>query len=130
MTWIEPSMCIAILTGSALVTVACGSVEVPTKQFAGAQAAVRAAREVGAEDTPQAALQLKRARDGLQRAQQQSQDGDNEEARVTLEEARLDAELAVLLAKQERSEARAARTKSRVESLGQAKSLDTTKPNE
>jgi hypothetical protein len=130
MTWIERSMWIAILALSALVSVACGSSEVPAKQLAEAQAAVRAAREVGAEDTPQAALQLKLARDRLQRAQQQSEDGENEKARATLEEARLDAELAVLLAEQEKSEARAARTKSRVESLGQAKALDTAKPNE
>jgi hypothetical protein len=95
---------------------------VPAKQLADAEAGIRAAREVGAQDTPKAALQLKLAQDGVQRAQEQSKDGDNERATATLEEAQADAELAVLLAKQEAVEARAHQAKSRAESVDQAKS--------
>lgn len=130
MTWIERSMCIATIATSALLGVACGSSEVPAKQLADAESGIRAAHEVGAQDTPRAALQLKLAQDGVQRAHELSKNGDNEQARKALEEAELDAELAVLLAKQEQSEARAAQAKGRVESLGQAKSLDSSKPND
>jgi hypothetical protein len=103
---------------------------VPAKQLADAESGIRAAREVGAQDTPRAALQLKLAQDGVQRAQEQSKDGDNERATATLEEAKVDAELAVLLAKQEAVEARAHQAKSRANSVDQAKSNEETPKEE
>lgn len=93
----------------------------PAKQLADTEASIRAAKEVGAEDNPAAALQLKIARDGLERAQRLSKDGENDRARSVLEEAELDAELAVLLARQEASEAKAMQAKQRVGALGSAK---------
>lgn len=130
MTWIERSICIATIAGSSLLGVACGSSEVPAKQLADAEAGIRAANEVGAQDTPKAALQLKLAKDGLQRAQEQSKDGDNEQARATLEEAQADAELAVLIAKQEAIETRANQAKTRADGIDQAKSVDQAKSGE
>ena len=100
------------------------------KELAQAEAGIRAAREVGAEDTPKAALQLKIAQDGVQRAQKLSADGEHERARAALQEAELDAELAVLLAKQEKMEASAAQAKSRADSLNQAKSESQMKEQE
>ena len=130
MNWIERSVCIATLASSSMLGVACGSSQVPAKQLADAESGIRAAREVGAQDTPKAALQLKLAQDGVQRAQEQSKDGDSDRATATLEEAKVDAELAVLLAKQEASEARATQAKSRAGSVDQAKSNEETPKEE
>jgi hypothetical protein len=130
MNWIERSICVATIAGSSLLGVACGSSDVPAKQLADAEASIRAANEVGAQNTPKAALQLKLAQDGVQRAQKQSKDGDNERATATLEEARVDAELAVLIAKQEAMEQRASQAKDRAESVNQAKTDDVSKTNE
>jgi hypothetical protein len=85
------------------------------------EASIRAAKEVGAEDTPKAALQLKIAQDGLMRAQKLSADDEQEAARLALQEAEVDAELAVLLAKQEKVEATASQAKSRAANMEQAK---------
>jgi hypothetical protein len=130
MNWIERSLCIATLAGTSMLGIACGSSQLPAKQLADAEAGIRAAREVGAQDTPKAALQLKLAQDGVQRAQAQSKEGDDERATATLEEAKVDAELAVLLAKQEESEARAHQAQSRAGSVEQAKSNEETPKEE
>ena len=124
MTSTERSICIAAV---AWLGIGCGSSEVPAKQLADTEASIRAAREVGAEDTPKAALQLKIAQDGLARAQKLSADDENEEARTVLQEAELDAELAVLLAKQEKVEASASQAKSRADGAAEAKSPETPK---
>jgi hypothetical protein len=124
MTWIGRSICtVAAVTW----LVGCGGSEVPAKQLADTEASIRAARELGAEDTPKAALQLKIAEDGLQRAQALSADDEQEAARLALQEAEADAELAVLLAKQEKVEASASQAKSRAESMDQAKDMDQAK---
>src|SRR5262249_36134565 len=120
MTWFGRSISAVAIAGG---LAACGSSEVPAKQLADAEAGIRAAREVGAEDTPKAALQLKVARDGVDRAQKLSKDGEQERASAALEEAKLDAELAVLLAKQEKVEAQAAHAKQRAVGASQAKSV-------
>jgi hypothetical protein len=101
--------------------IACGGGDVPTRQLADTEASIRAAKEVGAEDNPDAALQLKMARDGLARAENLNKAGEHDEAKTVLEQAELDAELAVLLARQEASEAKASQAKLRAESLGSAK---------
>jgi len=100
---------------------ACASHEMPAKQLASTEASIRAAEEVGATQTPNAALQLKLARDGVERAHEWNKDGNDEAARAVLQEAELDAELAVLLAKQEKLEASATQAKQRVDSIDQAK---------
>jgi hypothetical protein len=81
--------------------------------LADAEASIRAAREVGAEQSPDAALQLKMANDRLQRAQSLSADGENESAAKLLEEAEADAELALLLARKEDAQARALQAQQR-----------------
>lgn len=131
MTWIGRYVGTGIVV--AAMGAGCGGSEVPAKQLAETEASIRAAREVGAQDTPKAALQLKIAQDGLQRAQKLSEDGEGEQAAIVLQEAEVDAELAVLLAKQETVEARATQAKRRAESQAgasnydQAKSVDTPK---
>jgi hypothetical protein len=100
---------------------ACGGGDVPARQLADTEASIRAAKEVGAERNPEAALQLKLAQDRLARADKLDRDGDHEEARAMLHEAELDAELAVLIARQEQSEGKALQAKQRAASLGSAK---------
>lgn len=126
MTWIGRSIGMGVVVVASLAT-GCGGSEVPAKQLADTEAGIRAARELGAEDTPKAALQLKIAQDGLQRAQKLSADGEGEQAATVLQEAELDAELAVLLAKQEKIEASASQAKRRAESHGEARSYDQAK---
>lgn len=104
MQWIKQQLWAAGLSVSAL---ACAGSEVPAKQLADAEASIRAAREVGAEHSPDAALQLKMANDRLVRAQQLTAEGENEDAAKLLEEAEADAELALILARKEDAQARA-----------------------
>jgi DNA polymerase III delta prime subunit len=103
-----------LLTGTvaaiaACVAVACGAaVPVPTQQVNDTQAAIRGAEEVGAPSIPKAALHLKMAKDQLQTAQALISQDDNERARMTLDRARVDAELAISLAREAALRAKAA----------------------
>jgi len=96
-----------VAAGLSVSALACAGSEVPAKQLADAEASIRAAKEVGAEQSPDAALQLKMANDRLTRAQQLTADGENENAAKLLEEAEADAELALLLARKEAAQQRA-----------------------
>ena len=98
---------IMMAAGLSLGGLACGGSELPVNHLADAEASIRAAEEVGAQSTPEAALQLKMANDRLTRAQALTAEGENEEAAKLLEEARVSAELALLLARKEDAQARA-----------------------
>ena len=83
------------------LSVACGAAApVPQGQVTETQAAIRAAEEVGAPGVPKAALHLKMAKDQLQTAQALMAQSDNEQAKLTLDRARVDAELALALARE------------------------------
>lgn len=60
---------------------------------------IRAAHEVGAAKTPQAALHLRLAKEELAKAKRLSADGDDKEAASMLTRSQADAELAVALAR-------------------------------
>jgi hypothetical protein len=93
--------------------VACGSSAIPAGKLTNTQASIRAAEAVGATDTPNSALYLKMARDGLTEAKRLIQDGDNEEATLALDKAQADAELSLSYAREAkaREEAEAAQAK-------------------
>lgn len=110
MQWFKQS---TLAAGLSLGALACAGSEVPAKQLADAEASIRAAREVGAENTPDAALQLKMANDRLARAQALSAEGENESAALLLKEAEADAELALLLARKEEAQSRALKAQER-----------------
>jgi len=100
------------VTLSTLVALAgCGSSDVPAKQLAESEAAIRAASEVGAKDNPQAALHLKLARDRYDQAQTASKEGEQETARLLLEKAEADAELALALTRKDQVAAKAEQAK-------------------
>lgn len=78
----------------------CASVPAPTAKVASSEAAVRAADELKANDTPAAQLHLKLAQDQLESAKKLIEEGDNKRAEYVLTRAQADAELAVALAKE------------------------------
>lgn len=75
---------------------ACGaSFPAPTQRMADAQSAERSARELGANDEPEAKLSLKLAQEQIGQAQKAMSDGDNKKADSLLVRAKSDAELAL-----------------------------------
>ena len=82
-----------------LFAVGCGSAPPPTARLGSSEAAIRGAREVGAESEPKAALHLKLAEEQRQKAEALIKDGKNEEAEGLLMRAEADAELALALAR-------------------------------
>jgi len=93
----------------AAVTAGCASAPPPTERLASAEAAVRAAREVGAERVPTAELQVKLADEEIQKARALAKAGENERAESMLQRASSDAELALALAREGRMRAEAQR---------------------
>ena len=124
MAWIKQGF---LFLGCALAA-ACEPRDAPTKQLSESEAAVRAATELGAKGTPDAALHLQMANERLEKAKALDQRGDSESAKRLLEEAKADAELAVVLTRKEQAEsdARNARQKleSAAKSAGPAKSAE------
>jgi Domain of unknown function (DUF4398) len=90
-----------------LAALACAGAPAPTERLASAQAAVRAAKEVGAKDVPQAELHAQLAQEQVDQANELIEDGDNERADMVLRRAQSDAELAVALARAANSQKRA-----------------------
>jgi len=100
----------SLVISLSFVLVACGGAGPPTHQLTESNAAVRAAEEVGAENTPKAALHLKMARDHLRNAEALIVEEEYEDAALILKRAEADADLALTLAReaQARGEAEAA----------------------
>ena len=78
---------------------ACGGAPRPNNQLADTQAALRAAKEVGADEDPQAQLHQKLATEQIELAEKSMKKGDNERASRLLSRAKADAELALVLAR-------------------------------
>jgi uncharacterized protein DUF4398 len=110
-----------ILFGCVLAGVAagCGSSPVPVEKLASSEAAIRAAREMGAPNEPKAALHLKLAQEGLDKAKSLSKDGDNERAKTVLMRAQADAELSLAIAREKKSRAEAEQALEQVRALQQ-----------
>jgi hypothetical protein len=84
----------------------------PRNQLVASEAAVRAAEVAGAQEGPQSALHLKRAREQVETGKSLIQEGENERAEWVLRRAQSDADLALAVATEEarRKQAGAART--------------------
>lgn len=95
-------MKLVIVTGACLAAfaAACASAPPPTARLASSEAAVRAAEELRADNTPAAQLHLKLARDQLGEAKRLMANGDNERAEYVLLRAQSDADVAVALARE------------------------------
>lgn len=89
------------VTALLLLLAACGSsIPPPSDKLASAEAAARSARELGAEKEPKAALHLKLAQEQIDSAKTLMKDNDNQRADLVLQRASADAELSVMLAKE------------------------------
>ena len=88
---------------AALGLVACGSAPPPHEKEASSQAAIRAATEVDAQQVPQAALHLKLAQEQLDKGKALIADGDNSRASYVLMRSQADAELALALARENKT---------------------------
>ncbi|MGC4065778.1 MAG: DUF4398 domain-containing protein [Polyangiaceae bacterium] len=98
--------------------IGCGAAApVPAEKVSQTEAAIRAASEVGAPSVPKAALHLKMANDQLQTAKGLIAEDSNEEATLALDRARVDAELALALAKEATLRAQAAEALEKVKKL-------------
>jgi hypothetical protein len=85
----------------------CASYPAPQQHLSDSVAAVRGAEEVGAASQPQAALNLKLAQEEVAKAKALVNDGKNEEADFMTLRAKADADLALMLAKEESAKVRA-----------------------
>jgi Domain of unknown function (DUF4398) len=78
----------------------CAAGLAPTQRLADAQSAERSARELGANNVPQAQLSLKLAQQQISQAQAAIAEGENETAESLLIRAKADAELSVAQARE------------------------------
>lgn|SRR5688572_5469402 len=101
----------------AALVVACGGSSLPPAKAADAQSSISAASAVGAEQHPQAALHLKMARDQLKQAQSLINDGKDDEARLVLERATADAEVALIITREAQASANVKKAQAEVEGL-------------
>jgi hypothetical protein len=108
---------ILIAIALAAFAIACGGSKPPTYQLTKSKAAVRGAVEVGAKDTPQAALYLKMANDNILEAEELILDREYERARDRLERAESDADLAIALSKEANAKVDADEEKRKLQKL-------------
>jgi len=97
--------------------VACGSSAMPPAKVAETQSSISAAAAVGAEQNPQAALHLKMARDQLAEAQSLIDAGKNDAARLVLERADADAQVALIITREAEASAGVKKTQTEVDAL-------------
>ncbi|SRR6266545_875134 len=96
---------------------ACGGSSPPTHQLTESQSAVRAAEEVGAQNTPKAALHLKMARDHLRNAEALIIEEEYDDAALVLKRAEADADLALSLAREAQARTQAEDAMRKVQEL-------------
>jgi hypothetical protein len=104
------ALLVALLAG-------CGGFPPPNDRLAATVAAARSARELGAPNSPQAALHLKLADEELASAKGLMTDGKNERASYVLLRAKADAELALALAKQNSAKAETQQVQEQIKTL-------------
>lgn len=117
-----------VAAATACLLVGCGAAApVPAEQVTQTEAAIRAASEVGAPSVPKAALHLKMANDQLATAKGLIAEESNDEARLALDRARVDAELAIALAKEATLRAQAEEALQKVKKLRAEAASSSTK---
>jgi len=107
-----------LIVGSLLfVIVAVGCSSSPTLRTESSTSAIRVAEEVGATAVPRASLHLQLAKEELDRARVLSEKGESDEAASQLLRAEVDAELAILLSKEQAEKSEATQAMERVRQL-------------
>lgn len=106
------------LLGIAMSLAGCGGgYPEPRNQLTASEAALRAAEVAGAQNSPQSALHLKRAREQVDSAKDLIQEGENERAEWVLRRAQADADLALALAHEGIQRKKAAEVKEELDQL-------------
>jgi pyridoxal biosynthesis lyase PdxS len=100
-----------LLSFTVLAGFGCASAPLAPDRLASSQAAIRSANEVGAGDLPQAELHVRLAQEELAQAKQLQKDGEDARAELFLQRSAADAELAIILAREEAAKAEAAKAK-------------------
>ncbi|HWA76996.1 MAG TPA: DUF4398 domain-containing protein [Polyangiaceae bacterium] len=107
-------------TTSLAFVAACGGSALPPPQAVEAKSSISAAEAVGAQNEPKAALHLKLAKDQTAQAETLLRNGDDDEARLLLEQAKVDAELALVLTREASMRAQVQQSLSKVRDLEQS----------
>jgi hypothetical protein len=110
---------ICALSSFVAFAAACGSQAMPPPAAVEAKTSISAAEAVGAQNEPKAALHLKLAKDQSARAEQALQNGDEDEARLLIEQAKVDAELALVLTRESQARVEAQQALAKVRDLEQ-----------
>lgn len=103
----------------AIAAIGCGGAAIPHDQLASSQASIRAAEEVGANKYPTAQLHLRFAKDQVEKAKALIEDDEIEEAKLVLQRAKADADLAIAITKENAVRADAEQALSQVAALRQ-----------
>ncbi len=110
-SWSAP----AVAYFAMVLSAGCGGAGLPVHAQTDAVAAIRSARELGAESTPQASYHLALADEGMVTADAAIRSGQMDTARRLLERAKADAELAMALRREAEVRARAEETHEHIE---------------
>ena len=113
---------LSVAAGVALGAACAGAPPVPAQRFTDAEAEIKAAQEIGAENNPQGKLHLQNARDQLEAAKKLSKDEPQIAVRK-LDNAQAEAELAKSVTREQAARAEADEAKARL--LSAQKSLGT-----
>jgi hypothetical protein len=96
----------------------CGS-SAPPPNAVEARSAISAAEATGAQSDPVAALHLQMAKDQVRAADELIREGDRDEARLVLDRAEVDAQLAQVLTRKTQMRARAQQAQQEIQRLQQ-----------
>jgi len=105
-------VCLAVAAG-------CSSSNPPLRTES-SSSAIRAAEEVGANEVPRAALHLQIAKEELDKANKLAEMGEKDRAASMLQRAEADAELAILLSREQAERSEAVQAMERVRQLQNA----------
>lgn len=106
-----------LLVIAGLSLAGCGGAAPPVRAQSDASAALRAAQEVGAEQTPQAAYHLELAREQIRTADALIERGRMDDASRALMRAKADAELAISLSRESDARRSAEQTRGHIDAL-------------
>jgi len=95
----------------------CASSAMPPPAAVEAKTSISAAEAVGARNEPRAALHLKMAKDQTAQAESSLRKGDDDDARLLLERAKVDAELALVLTREAEARRQAEQSLAKVREL-------------
>jgi hypothetical protein len=110
---------LALSMGALVAITGCGS-STPPPNAVEARSAISAAEATGAQGDPQAALHLQMAKDQVGAAEELLREGDRDEARLVLDRAAADAELAQVLTRKVQMQRRAQEAQQEIQRLQQS----------